>query len=304
MKYIFIINPAAGKSDNAELITQKVSRVEGLDYQLQITSAPGQGTELVREICRNHPDEQLCFIACGGDGTINEVANGVAGHENAAMSVIPVGSGNDFVKCLGGRDVFLDPAFLKDGREVRVDLIRVNDRYAVNAVHFGFDTVVLKTMIKVKRKPIIGGSNAYYTGVIRGFFTGLRNKGIIRADGVQVNDGEFMMCTICNGTHVGGSFNSAPRSKVNDGLAEVCCFRVIPRIKIPFLIGKYINGTHLEDKECLKYLKYCRAEKVEIDAPQGMDISVDGELVSGTHFDVSMEKQAIRFIIPQKGADL
>ena len=300
MKHVFIVNPAAGALDQSEKVRKDVESISNLEYEIHVTEYPKEATSFIRNLCASNPDEQYRFYACGGDGTINEVVNGIAGFSNASMTAYPVGSGNDYVKYFGGKEKFLNLAKLVKGKEVEVDVLKVKDHYALNAVHFGFDTVVLKTMIEVKRKPIIGGKNAYYTGVIKGLFSGLNNKCQITADGKAMNDGNFMMCTICNGTHVGGSFKSAPRSVINDGFAEVCCFRVIPKLRIPFLIGKYMKGTHLDDKECLKYLTYCRAKTVELSAPEVMDISVDGELMSDTHFVVENLEKFIRFVVPEE----
>ena len=300
MKHVFIINPAAGKADSTDMIVHQLLKIEDLDYQVYVTRVPGDATEYIKTTCSENPDVQYRFYACGGDGTINEVANGVIGFSNAQMTAYPVGSGNDYVKYFGGKDRFMDLTKLVDGEEVMVDVLKVGDRYALNAVHFGFDTVVLKTMIEVKRKPVIGGKNAYYTGVIKGLFSGLNNKCLIKADGKAVNDGSYMLCTVCNGTHVGGSFNCAPRSLIDDGLAEVCCFSVVPRLKIPFLIGKYMKGTHLDDEKCQKYITYTRARVVELEAPEVMEISVDGELVAGQHFVIEDLEKAIRFVIPKQ----
>ncbi|MBR0473901.1 MAG: YegS/Rv2252/BmrU family lipid kinase [Erysipelotrichaceae bacterium] len=300
MKHVFIVNPAAGKQNSLAIIKETVSKLGEIDSCIYETKSPGDATEYIRKLCRENESEQYTFYACGGDGTINEVANGVFGYENARMTAYPVGSGNDYVKYFGGKEKFLDLEKLINGEEILVDVLKVKDHYALNAVHFGFDTVVLRTMIQVKRKPIIGGNNAYYTGVIKGLFSGLNNKCLIKVDGEAINDGNFMMCTVCNGTHVGGSFKSAPRSVVNDGFAEVCCFKVIPKYKIPFLIGKYMKGTHLEDPECLKYLVYKRAKTVELIAPEPMDISVDGELMTDSHFIVENLEKAIRFVAPKE----
>ena len=300
MKHVFIINPAAGKADSTDMIVHQLLKIEDLDYQVYVTRVPGDATEYIKTTCSENPDVQYRFYACGGDGTINEVANGVIGFSNAQMTAYPVGSGNDYVKYFGGKDRFMDLTKLVDGEEVMVDVLKVGDRYALNAVHFGFDTVVLKTMIDVKRKPVIGGKNAYYTGVIKGLFSGLNNKCLIKADGKPVNDGSYMLCTVCNGTHVGGSFNCAPRSLIDDGLAEVCCFSVVPRLKIPFLIGKYMKGTHLDDEKCQKYITYTRARVVELEAPEVMEISVDVEHVAGQHFVIEDLEKAIRFVIPKQ----
>ena len=300
MKHVFIINPAAGKADSTDFIVGQLTKMENLDYQVYVTRVPKDATEYIKKTCSENPDVQYRFYACGGDGTINEVANGIMGFENAQMSAVPVGSGNDYVKYFGGKDKFMNLADLINGEEVKVDVLKVKDHYALNAVHFGFDTVVLKTMIEVKRKPIIGGRNAYLTGVVKGLFSGLNNKCLIKADGKAMNDGNYMMCTVCNGTHVGGSFNSAPRSVINDGLAEVCCFRVVPKLRIPFMIGKYMKGTHLDDPECQKYITYTRARTVELTADEVMDNSVDGELMSDTHFVVENLEKAMTFVAPKQ----
>ena len=156
MKHIFIINPAAGKADSTNEIVGQLTKIRDLDYQVYITRVPKDATEYIKTVCSENPDTEYRFYACGGDGTINEVANGVMGFENASMTAVPVGSGNDYVKYFGGREKFLNLEKLVNGEEIMVDVLKVRDHYALNAVHFGFDTVVLKTMIAVKRKPIIG----------------------------------------------------------------------------------------------------------------------------------------------------
>jgi len=300
MKHIFIINPAAGKADSTNEIVGQLTKIRNLDYQVYITRVPKDATEYIKTVCSENPDTEYRFYACGGDGTINEVANGVMGFKNASMTAVPVGSGNDYVKYFGGREKFLNLEKLVNGEEIMVDVLKVRDHYALNAVHFGFDTVVLKTMIAVKRKPIIGGKNAYYTGVIKGLFSGLNNRCRITADGEAMNDGNYMLCTVCNGTHVGGSFKSAPRSVIDDGYAEVCCFSVVPKLKIPALIGKYSKGTHLDDPACQKYITYKRARVVELDSDEVMDISVDGELLSDKHFVIENLEKALKFVIPKE----
>lgn len=193
MKHVFIVNPAAGKQNSLAIIKETVSKLGEIDSCIYETKSPGDATEYIRKLCRENESEQYTFYACGGDGTINEVANGVFGYENARMTAYPVGSGNDYVKYFGGKEKFLDLQKLINGEEISVDVLKVKNHYALNAVHFGFDTVVLRTMIQVKRKPIIGGNNAYYTGVIKGLFSGLNNKCLIKVDGELMTDTHFLV---------------------------------------------------------------------------------------------------------------
>ena len=107
MKYVFIINPHAGEADNEEKIRREAEGIEGCEFY--VTKSVGDATEFVRNWCKDHAGEAVRFIACGGDGTINEVFNGAVGQKNASVTCYPCGSGNDFVKAFGGAEAFLPP---------------------------------------------------------------------------------------------------------------------------------------------------------------------------------------------------
>ena len=104
MKHIFLYNPAAGQGDAKACIEATVAQHP--DCELYVTREPRDATRYTEKRIASSPDEKLCFVACGGDGTINEVASAVAGHKNACFTVYPCGSGNDFVKIFGGRERF------------------------------------------------------------------------------------------------------------------------------------------------------------------------------------------------------
>ena len=107
MKHLFIINPAAGKSDKTAEYTAKIeSACKGQDYEIRLTEAPGDATRFAREAAKR--GEEVRLYACGGDGTLNEVVAGAAGYDNAAVTAYVGGSGNDFVKMFDDRDAFRD----------------------------------------------------------------------------------------------------------------------------------------------------------------------------------------------------
>ena len=137
MKHIFVINPAAGRQSAYDDVCSRLSSgVFGADYEIYRTRHPHDATSFIRSYCEAHPTEDVRFYACGGDGTLNEVVSGVVGHPNASVGCYPCGSGNDFVKYYGGADRFLDLSAQASAEEHLIDLIRVGDRYAVNAAHF------------------------------------------------------------------------------------------------------------------------------------------------------------------------
>ena len=305
MKHIFIINPAAGKNNSFDNIKKilELKKVE-VDYELYETQAPGDATAYIRKYCTEHK-EPVRFYACGGDGTLNEVVNGVVGFAHASMSCYPCGSGNDFVKYYGGKKVFWNLEELLDAPEEYIDLMRVGNKYAINATHFGFDSAVAETMMKVRRKKLIGGKNAYTTGVVVGLFKAMKNACRVSVDGELLNpDGNILLCTIANGQYVGGSFRCAPRSLDNDGQLEVCLVKPISIFTFINLIKVYTEGTHLDDDRFAKILEYRRGKKIEIDAPEGFIYSFDGELICQNHFTVEVVPNAIRFAVPKSAVYL
>ena len=305
MKHIFIINPAAGKDNSFENIKKilELKKVE-VDYELYETQAPGDATAYIRKYCTEHKDP-VRFYACGGDGTLNEVVNGIVGFEHASMSCYPCGSGNDFVKYYGGKKVFWNLEELLDAREEYIDLMRVGNKYAINATHFGFDSSVAETMMKVRRKKIIGGNNAYTTGIVVALFKAMKNPCRVKVDGEEINPaGNILLCTIANGQYVGGSFRCAPHSLDNDGLLEVCLVKPISVLKFVSLIKVYTEGTHLDDSRFANILEYRRGKTIEIDAPEGFVYSFDGELIRQNHFTVEVVPNAIRFAVPKSAVYL
>ena len=298
MKYIFVVNPCAGHPGNEQFIRGEVAKLpEKDDCEIYVTEATGDATDYVRGRCGSLTGPTR-FIACGGDGTINEVFNGAAGCELASVSCYPCGSGNDFVKCFGGKEAFSDIGALLRAKETPIDLLRIGDRYCVNICNFGFDTAVAVTMNKVRRKKIIGGKNAYTTGVVTALLTAMKNRCTVTADGEPLNDGVMLLCTVANGQYVGGAFRCAPRARCDDGLIEVCLVRPVSRLRFIKLIGVYTRGEHIGNPDFSDILVYRQCKKVEVDAPEGFAYSLDGEIIAQNRFTVEIVPAAIRFAGP------
>ena len=112
--------------------------------------------------------------------------------------------------------------------------MKVRDRYSLNVCNFGFDAMVAKTMIKAKRKPIIGGPKSSYTyGIIKALFNSRRNHIKVTVDGEPINKEYLMLCTLSNGRYVGGSFKCGPKSLNDDGLIDVSLITPYPSLSLP-----------------------------------------------------------------------
>ena len=299
MKHFFIYNPAAGQGEAKDLL--KAAAAQREDCVFYETTGPRDATVFVEKTIAEMPDEQLCFVACGGDGTINEVASGVAGHDNACFTAYPCGSGNDFVKVFGGRERFLDLDALLAAEPAPIDIMKVDDHWCINVFSFGFDTAVLKTMNQVKRKPLMGGKRAYYVGIVHALMKSMKTGCIVIADGESFYSGDILLCTFANAQYVGGSFKCAPRAKVDDGLIEVCLVKPVSRLSFVQLIGSYTAGTHLEDPRMKDILQYTQARELVVESERGLlPVSLDGEVIERKRFTVRIVPGGVNFALPKE----
>lgn len=306
MKHIFIYNPTAGK-DNSKTIAALQEKMKtdyaDLSYEFYPTKAAKDATAYVRARCEAEPDTKLRFYACGGDGTANEVLHGIIGFPNASMTCYPCGSGNDYVKYYGGAARFLDIDALIAAEEKTVDAMRIGDRYSINVTNFGFDTEVAKTMHEVRHKKLIGGKNAYTTGILKALATAMKNECTVWVDGERLNDGEMLLCTVSNGRYVGGAYCCAPHSLNDDGLLDVCLVKPLSRLTLIKLIGVYKKGEHLEDPRFKNLITYRRGKTVRVVAKEGFGYTLDGEIVLSNDFTIEICPGAVRFAVPAERAD-
>lgn len=301
MKHIFIANPVAGAHNAVPHIRAEVERLcDHYDCTVYETTGKGDATIFVREYIKAHPEEEIRFYACGGDGTLNEVMSGMVGFAHASLSCYPCGSGNDFVKYYGGVARFLSLERLVEGKEENIDLITDGQGYSINVANFGFDYAVARRVARVKRLPFLHGKNAYYFGVVRALFTAMRNKAKVFVDGERIGKGDdFLLCTVANGSYVGGSFRCAPRSDNGDGLLEVCLVSPVSLPSFLKLMGAYRRGEHLDDPRFSFCTHYRRGKKVEVISEQPhFGYTLDGELVESGHFTFEVMPKALRFAVP------
>ena len=294
MKHIFVVNTHAGKARAKEELSRLLVGFE-YDHEIYYTRGHKDATEFVRRRCEEEPEGELRFYACGGDGTLKEVVEGVYGHDNADITVVPLGSGNDFVKYYGGADNFLDLRSLACAPSTYIDLIKVNDHLCVNAVNFGFESYAANVMNNVRHKKFIGGKNSYTTGILMGLIFAMKNHAKVKVDGEQLVDGEYLLGSVANGRFVGGGYQCAPRALNSDGQLEVCVVNTISHFSVPKLIKIYKAGEHIEHPAFKKILNYRRAKKVEITFDRDMCIALDGELIDVREFVCEVIPSAVRF---------
>ena len=306
MKHILVINPAAGKTNALPRILEEVEPLRAsYDIEVYETKGTGDATAFVKRTLEGLPDTPNRFNACGGDGTLKEVANGAVGFPHASVTCYPCGSGNDFVKYYGGAANFLSLSALFEGEEREIDLLTDGTEYSINAANFGFDYAVCETMEKVRRYPLLSGKKAYYAGIVKSLFTAMKNRVRVHADGEALTEDDgFLLCTLANGTYIGGSYMCAPRSSNEDGLLELCYVKPLSVPKFLKLIGYYKRGEHLDAPAFAPYVIYKRVKRIEVESPDAhFGYCLDGEMRPSQKFSLSIAPKALRFAIPRVAAE-
>lgn len=297
MHYCFIINNEPSKAGNAAKIEADINRLsKPIDFEIYRTTARKTATEFVREYCKKNPGLETCFVACGGDGTINEVSSGMVGAPDKHLAVLAYGSGNDFIKYYQGKD-FLSVENLVNGTPHKIDILRINDsNYSINVCNFGFDAVVASTANKLSRK---GWSDPYRWGIVKAIFCGRFNRIQVKADGEELNQGKRMLlCTLGNNSYVGGEFFCSPRAKNDDGLIEVGYCKTTTLMGFLGMLKIYTLGKHLDDPKVSRHFIYRQSKTVDVHSDNPIELCLDGEMLPGNDFHMEIIPQAISFIIP------
>ncbi|MBQ9079730.1 MAG: diacylglycerol kinase family lipid kinase [Clostridia bacterium] len=300
MKHCFIINPASGKGKaqaKLEADINNACRSEGVEYSVYRTTEPGDAERYVRAACV--AGEETRFYACGGDGTLCEVVNGAAGFSCAAVGVIPVGTGNDFVRNFHPVEKFLDIVSQIRGSIRRIDLIKYNDRYFVNTFNTGFDCEVVKQVVSLKKNPLIPGKLAYVAGVIKMLIKKPGVRITVSVDDGEPQDKDLLLTCVGNGAYCGGGFHSTPYGTPEDGTMDVCFINNVTRRKLLSLLPSYKDGTYVDRRDAPEIAEYVRCSSLDIKFPVKHSVSIDGELEEHESVKLTMLSGALRFCLPE-----
>lgn len=295
MYYIFVINGREDKAFIAADLERQISEMgSGFRYETYCTVGIGDATRFVRIYCDLHPRDECCFIACGGSGTVNEVASGMVGFEKKYLGVLAYGLTNDFTKYYPDRD-FHSLQKLVSGTPRAIDIFRVNDSYAINVINVGFEAVVASQVYYLEEQ---GKRNAVNRGILHAMFTGCRNRIRVVADGKRMNRRRLFLCTLSNGRWEAGKFLCAPYADNEDGLIEFSIVRRMSWLTLMRVLPLYRKGTHFERNPGKRKFIYRQVREVDITARSLTDICLDGEILSGHSFHIDVLSKEIKLMIP------
>lgn len=280
-----IINPTAGNGRAVRVGEQaeKVLKARGIDYRISRTEYAGHATELAQAAAT---EGATTVIAVGGDGTVLETARGIIGTE-AALGIVPAGTGNDVVKMLGVPSKPLEALDYLLGKEPRLlDAGCINDKLFLNVCGTGFDVAVLDRALTAKR--FVRGMLPYLWGVICTIFTYKPVEITYTIDDGAPQTREVLLIAIANGRYIGGGLNVAPDARPDDGLFDVVTIDNMPRWKLPPHLIRLLTGNILKIPGTVG----TKCRKVTASA-KGMRMNIDGEIVPMDQVTLEIQPKAL-----------
>lgn len=296
MRHLFIINPVAGRKGSTQALLDQLDRVS-FPHERVFTEGEGHAEELARQAAQT--GEPVRIWACGGDGTLNEVVNGAAGFDNTAITCVPKGTGNDFLKVFGPnyRDLFYDLEALAAGPQTTLDLMDCNGKLGLDVVCGGVDARIAAGVHRYKDLPFVTGKGAYILSLIENIFL----KGICRPMEVQMGpvhySGPTAIVCVCNGRYYGGGFMPVAEARMDDGVLNTLVVREVNRRTFLKFVGPYSRGEYAKFPE----YAHCSCPKVVHIHSEKPDIvtCLDGESVVNSDVTIKLHDKKLNFFGPE-----
>jgi diacylglycerol kinase (ATP) len=309
-RVVAIVNPIAGRARGVKLRAQAAAELLRLfpDVTFVESNAPGHATALAQGAM----DAEL-VIAVGGDGTVREVASGLVSATRfldpliprslPLLAVIPVGSGNDFIKTIGiPADVAEACRIAREGRDRPIDVVQVEmtsqgisqQAYSINAAGFGFDASVVAATRKYKH---LRGLPLYLFAVLDAIRSFECPKVRIKAKDFE-REQAVLLVAAANGRYYGGGMKVAPEAQPDDGLIEVCIGDSMNRLTILRILPRLVAGTHVTEKK----VRMLRTPELELQFLEPVMVQLDGDLLVPqpfSRFHLTVLPKAINLRVPQ-----
>ncbi|KUO96474.1 diacylglycerol kinase [Ferroacidibacillus organovorans] len=267
-----IYNPTAGKEAFRQHLPQILQILESAGYEASCHATAGPG-DATKEAFRAANDGFQVVVACGGDGTVNEVVNGLAASKTRPiLGIIPSGTANDLARALEiPRNVEEAARRIAQGQIRSLDLGCVGeDRYFVNIAAFGRLTEITYE-VPSKMKTMLGHLAYYMKGLER--LPGLRAIEMKITSDTEQFEGPAMLCLVTNSRAVGGFERVAPRASVSDGWLDVLIVKQSNLGDLIRLVSTALMGDHTQDERVV----YFHAKRIELSSQEEVDLNIDGE---------------------------
>ena len=294
MKHIFIINPSAGKKRSTRALVDSIQALD-VPYEIAFTERQGDARRIAREAAESGLPVRI--YACGGDGTLNEAVNGAAGFDNAAVTNVPTGTGNDFLKVFGKENKarFTDLNALSEGPQAPMDLIDCNGYLGIDIVCVGLDSRIAVDKDKYNALPLVSGIGAYILALLENvIFKSIAQPTVVDCGDLHF-DGETTIVCVCSGRYYGGGFMPVGDNMPDDGLLEALIVRKVSRATFFRLVGKYGSGKYRDYPDLIWYRQ---GETVTIRGRRELVAVVDGEALRAREMTIGLSDKKVNFFYP------
>ncbi len=283
-KYLYIVNPEAGQGNGKKSIKviDSYCKSKNINYKIAITERPLHATELTKENIKKYSH----IVAVGGDGTVNEVINGIDLNSNIIFAALQVGTGNDLIKNYNYPTKINDILDLIHNDEqqsiIKIDIGKVNyttgnsneidEHFFINNLGIGFDAYVGFLNLRNKR---IKGVTSYVLAVLKALIN-YRMVDIVLSFNSQKISGKKLMLTIGNGISSGGGFYLTPRAIIDDNLLDISIFDEISRVRLLNVLPKAL----VNKLETVKEAKMYKSTEINIELKEPYFVHCDGEIIT------------------------
>lgn len=293
LKASVILNPCAGSVGEVDELIKQIERLPGTEVHL--TTKTGSAARLASAALRKGCD---MVVAAGGDGTLNEVINGIQENSgDACVGLIPLGTGNDFGRTIGlPTDFEAAIEVLRAGHIREVDLVRVTSdevRYFLNVSAGGFSGLVNEKLTPEMKKT--WGPLAYLRSAAAALSELRAYRTTLAFDNTESLTLDLYNVVVANGRYVAGGTLIAPEASIDDGLLDIILIQKRSAAELALLAAQVAVGAHLSSDSVV----FRRAAKLTVNSKPGMWFNVDGELVGNEPARFEILPRALRFVVPK-----
>lgn len=295
MIYHIIVNPIAGRKKKKTSLNffQEYILKNDLHGKIYFSKDEGDPKKLASSIEKNNPNGGV-IVVCGGDGTLNEVINGINDLSKWTFGILPLGSGNDYASKLNIPTKNLKDAFdvILNSIPKQLDYLMVNDMRCLNIAGTGVDIDILLRFEKYKK---LHGSFRYLVATLVSLFKykGVNYKVIL--DDKKIIEGQPFITAVCNGSQFGGGIKICTPACIDDSKLDFIFIKNLNKFKIPFLLPRLLKGTIHKCNENIYQHYLCEKVVVETEDETDFCIEIDGFIVKGNKFTFNIVKKGIKF---------
>lgn len=296
MKHVFIVSSQIKKRKRINFYDNIHAIYKNQEYVIRETTYSGHAKDIAKEMTSNN--EYIRLYACGGDGTLHQIINGIQDFSKVEVAVIPLGTGNDFVKSFSPltKKDFINLYNYQHDSTNSCNLLEVNGHYAINTASVGLDVKIAKNVEYFKFFSFLGSSVPYYLGLLYSMLHSLSSFYKIKINNQIVQD-DFVFIVCGNGKYYGGGYCPVPDAKIDDNRMDICLIKKVTRRKILTLSHKYKTGRHVEYEDLVSIYQ---ANSLEILSPsKQLTLNLDGELETVDSLYIRLANTNVKIVLPK-----